>query len=219
MPIEPLRVPVDETSLPSVQMWREDFERIAAIVRNTYPGSELVVVTELHRLDSFDEISQLPYRQMHSLSIATSDGRITLNFRQAGCLLTVKRPDTLSRGLAAEIRDFIDLRRRRLGRVVLGLVLSALGAVCIVMAARSGELDAQEPGPAVGWWLAAGSAALLGTFVAFMAPPRNRLFTQYRAEAPTFLMRKRDDLLIESSVALVSLVIGGVLGYWINTIT
>jgi hypothetical protein len=49
----------------------------------------------------------------------------------------------------------------------------------------------------------------------FVKPHRSKIMTATRVESPPFWVRKRDDLII----SLLSLIAGGVLGYWINTIT
>ncbi|WP_152603632.1 hypothetical protein [Amycolatopsis rifamycinica] len=55
-----------------------------------------------------------------------------------------------------------------------------------------------------------------GIYVSFLfggRPWESRLFTRTKADLPSFWRRKRDDLLIGA----VSLIVGGIIGYWVNT--
>jgi hypothetical protein len=44
------------------------------------------------------------------------------------------------------------------------------------------------------------------------------LINAYRADRPTFWRRTRDDWAGESVMLLIGAVVGGVIGYWVNTL-
>jgi hypothetical protein len=56
-------------------------------------------------------------------------------------------------------------------------------------------------------------------FIGVFKPWYSKLLTKTRKEAPSFWDRKRDDLAITVFSNFASLIAGGFVGYWVNTLS
>ncbi len=228
MTVRPLYSQSDEYTYAPVRLWRDDLERIVALIEEVYPEAPPRIQTDLYRLDSIQDLADLPSTRVRSVSIDIPK-RFTVKILPAACTIEVVEPDTLSRGLVATLGEILNQSRRFPIRLVLfGLEGLAIALFLVSVLVSTGGFSPTNFASLVGglalmaMWLVLVMPRSFGLLFSSLEDIRfgaSQIFTKTRAEAPTFLMRKRDDLLIEAVVAVVSLLAGGFLGYWINTIT
>lgn len=160
--------------------------------------------------------------QVRSFTIRAHAGKVRLDLGPKIRKLEVDEPNLTQRGMIQEVRLVLDARRTypvvTWCSWIVGLLLAvfAAGLVGLMIGKAANRL----------FWAPFATYMLFGTLWAYTVAAftrkidcRPRIYTKTRSEAPTFWVRKRDDLWIEATVSVVSLILGGVIGYWINTIT
>lgn len=213
--------PPDQADLPPIMAWREDIEAIASLLHRAYPDLALQLQTCHYKLDAIEDLATIPETEICHIRMTTSDGNIQVSLGHSNSSVRVSNPDFSTKGLLAELtRKIEDHRRKRPLLQAARLITAFVLILSAVLGAKSGAFNAPPSVDLPGWawpWVMICSLLLL---LALSVPKnKSRIFTRTRAEAPTFFSRKKDDLLIEAGVAVVSLILGGFLGYWINTIT
>jgi len=204
-----------------VRLWRDDLEEIVQLLREGAPDGH--IETDEYVLDHVAELAQLKAAQIGSFSFIDEAAGVELALTDYACTLTIADPSLTQRGAATEVARI--LARNQLPTNTLlralpylaaaigfalamivpwgrnGLILSILGAI-IVGGVSLSVVTAEK-------WVARRRHFL----------PQSILSTRTRAEAPTFWERRSEEIVIQAVVSLVSLAVGGVLGYLIDTLT
>ena len=208
--------------LGHLTLYRDDLEQIAKAVAEVGPLRIECDDWELSDPGDFAD-PDLPERLSRLRMVAArreGDTEIVVLLSSHGAEVTVTEPDTLTLGVLRRVQEVCDGRdqsrnakRRRLARVaaLLPLVIVALMAMVRV----------EDKSVAL--------ALLMGllTLIMFIGALYNvrrlmhmsgttaTLVNNYRTERPSFWQRTRDDWII----GVVMLLLGGVLGYFVNQIT
>jgi len=175
---------------------------------------ELIIHADGWSMDSVEDLPKLKHEKVGRLTV-TAPGKVELSIGRGGSWIAVVDPDLQARGMMHGVLQIAQRCRRVGGRQ---LIVRIASGVVVVAAAAAWVATRDIIG---GLCVAAFIAIAVGGFVAEFndSLDRTTISSRPRAEAPTFWRRKRDDLWIEVVVSLVSLLLGGVVGFWINTIT
>lgn len=190
----------------------------------------MAISTDTFSVDHISDLAEIPETRVRILIIRTADGAFEVRLSPWGSTIQVTDTDTLSKGVVAAIGEIFRQRRHSPATSILGLIAGLLfGMLAVVIVSlwvatldTTGELQT-DLDTSVGTTI---FPAILLLIVALAVGrygwvKRNfcQIITRTRAEAPSFLSRKKDDLVIEATVGVIFLALGGILGYWINTIT
>ncbi|WP_157641274.1 hypothetical protein [Longispora albida] len=202
------------------KLWQDDLGHIVADLRDL--GSPLVLRADDYELDDVSDLDSLPQLRLESFTVRSVDGRVRLELSRSEAWIEISEPDTLAYGVLARIGGTFTARSRNLPWLGLGcLALIWLIASVILLYALD---DGRGIGAATGFALFVAPVGVLfliglaferGTWII----RRTILVTRRRADAPGFLERNRDSLWITIVSSFASLIIGGMLGYYINQIS
>jgi len=210
--------------LGHLRLYRDDLEQIAKAVAEVGPLTISCPPWEFTDLADFsdpDLPERLPELTMTAETPQT-DARVEVSLGRGMSRVTVTEPNTLTIGVLSRIRQVCGDRVTRYPPELAALaVLLVTSLGCLYLIGQ--VLDDNRPvvliPVLVGWMLI---FLVIALFVdRSMRPRRNTavLINVYRAARPTFWERTRDDWAIEGVMLLVGAVLGGVIGYWVNTIT
>lgn len=216
--------------LGHVKLYRDELEQIIRSVAEI--GEPIIEGPEFTATSEQDLADQAVPEKLEWLTITASRGkhqlRVTLN--QATAVVEMIEPDTLLRGVLTAVAQVCQRSLRR------GRSMAPLGVVAPDVARRYQRSDRVTKGLLVfvlalattvisldlylhAWMLSRDGLLMLVLIPvplwilwAFRKHSSAVLINAYRAERPTFWQRKRDDLLINA----VALVLGGVIGYFVN---
>ena len=221
-PIGPRQPTVRRATLGSVRLWRDDIEKLVQLIETGFPGPAITIQGGGYEFDTVNDIGAIESPTLSNLKITTNDDRLYLGIEGGdGCVVQIKDPDMLSEGFQSHLEGFIRQHRLRLSAFSRSdtLKLSSL-LICLGLLNWSRN---HQLGSVFNIALMVATIVSLVLLIEWPAATKRKyrvlIYTKKRAEAPPFLERKRDDLWIEAVVGVVSLVLGGVIGYWINTIT
>jgi hypothetical protein len=212
-----------------MDLWREDIAEIVSVFREATSDGEVKIQTDKYEVDDIEDLGHIKEPRIERLVVTGDQGRLRLELSRSECQVEVTEPDLKARGMLAEILRISENYKPRPPRLWLILTLPiplAFAALVLIVAQHLGIYNPDpelSSSPAVSGLLS-GVVLALSTVGYAEIWYRKRfkvtiLRTRTRAEAPTFWMRKREDIWIEIAVGSASLLLGGVIGYWINTIT
>jgi hypothetical protein len=227
MALRKLGPEVTRRDLGPVRMWRDDIAEMVAVFREAIPQGDVDIEVDGYKVDEIEDLAELKVPNIEVLTVEDRSEKVALELSTSRCLIKAYDPDLATRGMIAELAQIAErCRRRYVGLRILSSGFFGLVNLCIFFLLGV----ALKAIPVTGEWL--NRALLLGSFGAVVSItayvlvrtrivvlPKSILFTGARAEAPTFWMRKRDDIWLTVIASLVSLILGGFLGYWINTIS
>lgn len=224
MAIQKVRQEAYRKRVMPVRAWREDLKQIESRLRDIQDDGKLEIRIENpnveYVIDGIDDLQGFGEKQIFEI-VFRVDG---LSLRLGAANYVIVR-DATDYKLQAAL-DWIVRFTRSKGRfkvyqllygeiwksiawaIVWMLVLIASLTDVLVLS----ESEVSTPQSIVSMLVGVG---LVSAAVFILKPHRSKIVAATRAESPPFWVREKDDLII----SLLSLVAGGVLGYWINTIT
>jgi hypothetical protein len=207
-------------------MWQDDIAEMVAVIRQAVPEGEIDIEVDGCKAEEVADLAQLDSPTVQALIVTDRAKKLTLELSTAQCLIKVDDPDLVTKGAVSEIIRIAGRCRRRyfawvraMALIYVGLVL-AFGVFLVVAAAigYSSFVDDFQTIEIVGIGVYLPLAAIV-MFRPEVVSRESVLYARIRKDAPTFWMRKRDDLFLTAVASLISLILGGFLGYWINTIS
>lgn len=189
-----------QVNLGPVRMWRDDLAKIARIIQEC-ASSGAVMTADGYELDDVDDLLDLAERevfQVEEFSIASLDGRVQLRLGRAVSLLEIQEPDLKAKGAVTEIKEVSNRCRNYANSIQFRQAVRILAAAIplfgrSLLNATDKRLD-EVPSQAI-------------------------IYTRSRVEAPTFWQQKKHDVLITVVSNIFSLLLGGVIGYYVNKIS
>lgn len=180
-------------------------------------GSEIRIRADDYQIDAVADLAGLPEERVSRFEATTiSDKQVQLVLSASDAFAVAEDPDLETKGLLAELQ--------RLGQPQswFGRNLSVIFWSAVMMIVFVVILSFSTAGDTPAWMVIifAAGGALAGTVLIWMYPraesARAIIYTRTRLEAPTFWQRKRDDLWITGVASLISLILGGILGYFVG---
>lgn len=224
MALKKLSPDTSSRHLYAVRMWRDDIAEIIAMLK-TLGDQKITIKLHVGRVeyavDAIDDLDQLRDDHIDDLVITHPRGEVKLTLGDIN-RITTNDADLQTRAVVEQIEHYT----RRKGRLRLYqwlyatqrwrgpiLSLSAMGvSLYLLMRSESSNWQSLE----VRHWVSAAIGLILSLALLIMARPnKSKIYARRRVDLPPFWQRKRDDIVI----AVVSLIAGGVIGYWINTIS
>jgi hypothetical protein len=198
--------------LPPSRLYLDDVERIYDYLREV--SDDVQIETAEHKAGSPSALRGLPQTEIHELELRSYRPFIGVDFGPGRIWLYAAEDDPASKGTFDKIREIVRARRHRLSWLLYGMggsaVAGSLGGVAIgVIAVSAKHEDWVTLGVGIGLLVIAAAWAIWSTHVTFER--HSTIVLRNRADAPGFVRRNRD--------ALVLLVIGAVLGAVVTLIT
>ncbi len=193
-------------SLPPLVIYLDELRELASFLDETC--GTLVIETCGYRLNSIDEVSELPLRIGHVLEIKGTDPYLTVRLTRFGGDIYVSGGDTQSEGVAAAIERILLTGKVRLP--LLPLWASMLSGMPLVIAAPSKHMP---------------TIVLAGivTFILFVwtmyggyltVRRHNTLVFKPKKDCPGFWERNKDKIIL----LVIGAVLGSLLTLLINTL-
>ncbi|MCO6000138.1 hypothetical protein [Actinoallomurus rhizosphaericola] len=181
--------PIEHTELGHLKLYRDDLIKIAKILAEIGPLEIKCGDWEGDDPTDFDS-PDLPER-LPGVEMTATDGTIGVGVRlkRNEAIVIVAEPTSLTEGVLSRIQRITKPRRR----AVTAVRYDMPGGPKIAIRPISAKTPVVR------------SSALL--------------INDYRENRPTFWERTRDDWIVGAVWCVVGLVLGGVIGYWVNTIT
>jgi hypothetical protein len=211
--LKPIGPSVQRVSLGALRVWRDDIAEMVDLVAQVTPNQQVTLRTDKYVLDAVDDLDNAEESTLAQLVVTGDGARVRLTLGPRASVLEVRDPDLRLRGFIQEVQRVAHRCSRRRASIAALAVVLVLGAGALRGGTAVGLLPQSPP-----LWVLALIVLPLGFATGLItgrAQSRTVLYTRTRAEAPTFWTRKRDDLLIN----VVALLVGGVIGYFVNMIT
>lgn len=240
MPVEKITPSVHREWFPVVRMWRDDLEEIVKLVREVVGGKEKLMLRVRDKSDEYSiseiaDIATFKIPRLKQISIYAPSIRVRLDIGPKDPILEVEDPDLHVRGLLAEISRMIHAKARPLARLdrwivdhlwFLILILLVAIPIGLINMLSGASLGAHDKTPGIAWQPAVVGLAF-GTVLYYAVGWLYRLgkfntsilHIKSKVEEPTFWSRKKDDLAITLVSSVLSLILGGIIGYWVNSIS
>jgi len=186
---------------------------IVKLINQVAPGQSLSIKTDEYELDDIEELKDLPDPKVRQIIVKTQDGRYEFSVGPEGGRIDVPDQGLVSRGLTASVHLVMRGANRDhwIFSHLFAILYLAIGALSLKFLDQTGEVIR---------WLT--FIACIGYSIKILVNRARRKYhvvsvvhNRTRKEDPVFWVRKRDDIWI----ALVSLLLGGVLGYFVNMLT
>lgn len=244
MPLRSTEPVIHAERLGAVKVWRDDVAEMVEIIEQVTSGQKLEFSTPGYTFDTIEDLKDYPGKRIEKLTIATETRNIVLVLSQDESFINAKDPDLLTRGaMSAVARVAARCRRPWAMRVlysigtatgitkffyeVAPLALGGVGLLLILNAdkffTRVSETQDKFIIARATWPLWTALVLVMSAFPILAASSlkvgRTIIFAQTRREAPGFYTRKKDDLVITIASNVASLIAGGLIGYWINTVS
>jgi hypothetical protein len=197
--------------LKPVRLYLEDVEALHAVLEEVSDGPpkietaeyELATPAELQQL-RVDTLYELTMRSVPSVGMSPDSPYVSAAFERNGASLYAAADDVLSRGAVDRMREIVAPRQRRFVQVTASsAVIGAAAGISF-----SGAFFAAAYAV---WWglaLALGGLAFSILWWRWMERPSFREYSQilprYRREAPSFVKRNRDALVLVAVSAAVT---------------
>ncbi|GHH61098.1 hypothetical protein [Lentzea cavernae] len=182
---------VQAVSLSWVKLWRDDLAEIADLMLEAAePGESLLIqIDEDYTATAVEDLADHPKPRVDQVTMVVGGGRIRLVLAPTEAALEVVEPDLAATGMLMKVLAVA--RRCRTSSLLLRQAAEIMVEAVFSVVTRR-----------------------------WPTPPRiNRsgavVLTRTRAEAPSYWARKRDDVML----AIVSALVGGVIGYFVNMIS
>jgi len=200
-------------STPKLVLYRDDVAALIAIFTKHTKSVEIIIGG--YQLDDAAELPSLPMEEVYKLSINARSPYVSLDIAPSGGRLYASASDgPVARGVADEVKEFLNLRRDK-WRIVGETAASAAPALCL--AAVLGAVVAFASNvPKAGL---AGLVALLPLVVFSRwgwregVERHTHVVLKTRAEAPGFLRRNGDKIALAVISALVGAAIIKLFGH------
>ncbi|SFR11656.1 hypothetical protein SAMN04488564_103622 [Lentzea waywayandensis] len=208
-------------NLKVVRMWKDDIDEMVRLIEEAtaQDGEDLII--EVNGEDLLKDVSHLSSYQGRVKSISVTSGSVRLYLGAYPCQIVVRTPDLKLRGMMSEIVKIADrcMRLRFFHKTLHSMrnaVLFTLACVAVTTYLGTTTASGRTSPSLVDFALIpVGALVAIGLVFWLLRPLSSVLHTRTRHEAPPFWQRKKDDLLIN----LTSLMIGGVIGYYVNMFT
>lgn len=224
MAIKKVRQEAYRKRITPVRVWREDLKQIEGRLRDIYGDGKIEIRVENPKveyvIDSIDDLEGFGESWVFEIVFRVEG----LSVRLGAANFVVIRDATDFR-LQAALDWMIRFARSKgrfkvyqffYGEIWKTVAWASIWVILLVLVLTDVVVLGGPEVPVSQSVLSMLVGVLLMTAVTFAAKPhRSKIMTVTRAENPPFWVRKKDDLVI----SLLSLIAGGVLGYWINTIT
>jgi uncharacterized protein YneF (UPF0154 family) len=219
-------------NVPEVQIWLDDIEKIKFWVDEIPASSPSKIILEVggsqYETTNIEDVATFDHYEVDTLEIAQGEGEFSVTISRAEKVNSIRYTDTTPRmnASATQIKQIlIEQRRLKLIQALQGKhsrpITYLVAAVIVLLFSLLNVGLAHNSFVNVLIFVAVTLVFGLtgGIFMLALKAGESRIFTKTRAEHPTFWQRKRDDLLITIVSSVISLVVGGVIGYWVNTIS
>lgn len=227
---------VDRQSFPPVRIWRDDLEEIYQLIREVVSENDPINIRahdgeDVYTLTSVGDIGGFNVPTLKAISIYAPTIKVTLRLGPKKSNMEAEEPDLRIRGLITEVARILSSKARPVGRVfawiedhvgMLAVALMAMGiaAVAIVAGEATNAEDMRFSTPALIGLVAGLFAGLITAWISvYLRLGSCILNVKTRLEAPTFWARKKDDIMITVVSSVLSLILGGIIGYWLNSIS
>jgi hypothetical protein len=215
-----LKKRIEIYELGPVRLFREDLEEIASAVNEL--GSLNIVCDDTFGANSAEDLAKLP-ESPRSLKLSASDGdrRIEVDLSVHLSSVTLTEPDTLCHGMLNRIQHVARRPGRRRPPIFTKVLAFLMWALLTMGVLVTTSVFRWQGSPFPVWvdpgiWI----AMILICGIMFFQMQKNRdtvicaarIINAYRVDRPSFIRRTRDDWVVESVVAVISLVAGFFLG-------
>jgi hypothetical protein len=216
---------VHSDTFKGLRLWADDLMQITRAIEAATEGPVELAADDWLMDDLANDLEELSKSQdqVRSFTIRAHAGKVRLDLGPKIRKLEVDEPNLTQRGMIHEVRHVLDARRRY---PVVTWCTWVVGLLLAVVAAGLVGLTMGQEAVNRLFWVPFAVYMIFGVLWTYTVGSfvqkidcRPRIYTRTRSEAPTFWVRKRDDLWIEATVSVVSLIVGGVIGYWINIIS
>ncbi|MFV2195465.1 hypothetical protein [Nocardiopsis sp. LOL_012] len=217
-----------------LNIYRDDLEALMRAMKDFGGDSVDATVNRIANLTEPEDFSELPPdvpEKLESVVIkaANKSSEVTLNLGEAryhgegACSIEIISPDQRSHGLRAQVEDICRPRRKRLAAEAREHVSVAIFVLFVVLAMGAFFLPYPDMEYAV---LIRGVGAIGISFwpCLFIWKIASRhwktsIINEYRAQRPTHWERHRITYISNAVSITVSLVLGGIIGYFVNQIS
>jgi hypothetical protein len=199
-------------SLKYLKLYRDDIEQIYDIFKGCSENVSFTV--DNYELDTIKEVSDIQQDRAKNLELRINEPSISITVDESMARIYISKPDSLSLGMWARIKDILTKRQNKLKlfyeeHTKLFYISYFLGWFLTYILARlkiiSGNLE-------IVLYLTYILSYTILTFFLIVTMNNTVINLVSRKEAPPFLKRNRDEIIL----AIVSLVIGAVLGHFIK---
>jgi hypothetical protein len=233
MSIRKTSTTVIDERLPQVRMWLEDLKEVAFWIMQI-PSEEALVIEMIakgtvYQLDSIEDLADFEMARIEEIYLAHPEKALTVSFGKQKNRVTYRddRPEVIASATQVKV---VVRRHRRLAFVNFFtgtaarqfLSLTALLLICgsyVLVSQLLDDRDYTATEQIRSGFMGLLAAAVFWSLVLGVRPWESRIFTKTRAMLPTFWQRKRDDLFLTIASNAVSLIAGGAIGYWVNTLS
>lgn len=178
-------------SLGWVKLWRDDVaEMVDVMLEAARPDESLIIqIGDDYTATAVDDLAEHPDSRVDQFIALVGSGRIRLVLSATEATLEIVEPDLVGVGMSMKVWAIAERCRTR-SLLLRRAVELLLETVLLAFTFSGGKLPRISKSGA-------------------------EIFTKTRVEAPSFWARKRDDVML----AIVSALVGGVIGYFVNVIS
>jgi hypothetical protein len=231
MVLTPISPRVDHENFGKIRLWRDDIAEMIDVIKLTLPNSDIVIRVAGYQTDNIDDIATLNVPTIDSMEITVPTEKIILTLSTARSFMSIENADVAKRSILTEVTRIARKNRRNLlwsnlGEVAIlflgfWLCIQLLDIVLQALKVKGENGEQAEIGlldlPAN--LLTFGILTLFFVVGVRSKPGTTLIYPNTRAEAPTFLSRNSDNIAITVISNVISLILGGVIGYYINKIS
>jgi hypothetical protein len=204
--------------IKNIAIYRDDLEEIYTIFKEN--SDKVIFRIDNFLLDSSSEIPQINQDQANDIKFNISNPTFDLELNNEGAKLYINTPDTRSDGLYAQIKILLEKRKMKfpvIGRFI-GILLTIYAFVTIFLVDIFYKSITIQINPIIGWIIFAFTmlSLFLGPILYFKFNYGNhsRINLRYHKEMPSFLRRKKDDIIL----GIILLIIGFIAGNFVPKI-
>ncbi|MEJ2851950.1 MULTISPECIES: hypothetical protein [unclassified Saccharothrix] len=230
MSVKWLNPKIDSEEFGTLSLWRDDIAEIIQTIKVAVT-EPLTIKTTDHEGDDLDEVLDKEPPKIERLQVSTPSGRLTLTLSEKQSFMNISDATASERAMLTEVARVVKKHRQNVIWSKFGEVLTffLLGLLITFGADLYHRIEnaLTDTGHTIVLTFSNGAlsllvfiaAATLLVVAAVVQPGVSVIRTQTRADAPGFWRRKGDDLKITIISNLISLALGGVIGYFVNTIS
>lgn len=213
MTLRTSELPTKRTRFGYLRLYRDDVQAIEDLLLRH--GKTCSFESGTYTFDRAEEMAQIPRKRLTQLVLTADNFSMTLE--RLSTEIEVRNPTVEDDGLNVRLAEILIRRRRRLLTAILARPLtwtraSTVAAFCM-MGALLIVVASQSPGGQKAGGLT-GENLLLLFVVAVVAGlpltviPQGLIINAAKKDAPTYLERKRDDILLNASFTIVGFALG-----------
>ena len=238
MALEKITPSVYRKDFPVVRMWRDDLEEISKLIEEVVGDSGSLIIQvydgdDKYAVANVEDIATFKRSRVDSATLYAPSIGLTLILGPQAPTLEVEDPDLRVRGLIVEISRIVQTSARPLGRmnhwlsqhiwfvVFMFVLFISIGISGTLSFARydGGEAEVSWTPAVLGLSMGMISYLIVKGLYRLIRLDRSILYVKTKIEEPTFWSRKKDDLAITVVSNVLSLGLGGIVGYWVNSIS